>query len=100
MHKSEWQALVNRFIDGDMDAPAFETAFIRAYHMARLPGDVPYAMDLLFYEVDAYCADPALRGPDDIDEAQLKAVARALLARIDEPWPRSEGSAVTAPRGP
>jgi len=99
MHKSEWQALVNRLLDGDMDGPAFETAFIRAYNAARLPGDMPYAMDLLFYEVDAYCADPALRGPEDIDEAQLKSAARALLARIDEPWPRPAGAGVTAQRG-
>lgn len=99
MLRSEWQALVSRFLDGDMDGPAFETAFIAAYNAARLPGDVPYAMDLLFYEVDAYCADPALRGPEDIDEAQLRAAARALLARIDEPWSRPNGAAATAPQG-
>ena len=99
MHKSEWQALVNRLLDGDMDAPAFETAFIGAYNAARLPGDVPYTMDLLFYEVDAYCADPALRGPNDIDDAQLRAAARALVARIDESWPEPNGAAATAPQG-
>jgi hypothetical protein len=97
--KSEWQALVSRFLEGEMDAPAFETAFIRAYNMARLPGDVPYTMDLLFYEVDAYCADPALRGPEDIDDVQLKAAARALVARIDEPWPRPSGTVTSVPEG-
>jgi hypothetical protein len=36
----------------------------------------------LFFAVDAFCADPALREAEDIDEDQLRARVRAALAAL------------------
>lgn len=71
-----------------MDGPTFERAFLDA-RTADIDAGMSerFSIDLLFYEVDAYCSDPALMGPEDIDEEQLRIEARKCLARWDEPWP-------------
>lgn len=93
MDRRDWAALAEQFVEGKMTGPEFERAFILAHRHAAEHGEtIPYAMDLLFYEVDAYCADPALRGPEDIDEVELRAAAIRLLGRLDEKWPRPPGS--------
>jgi len=92
MRKEDWLELVTRFVSNDMPAPDFEHAFIAAYREVAEHGEsIPFAMDLLFSEVDAYQADAALRGPMDIDDAQLREAAARLLVRIDEPWPPLAG---------
>ncbi len=88
MDERSWRILVEAFVDGAIDAPAFEQQFLAMWREGRDAGARErYAVDLLFYEVDAYCADPALRDEHDIDEAELRAAARRCLARWDEPWP-------------
>jgi|GEM_PF-1658897 len=90
--KQEWEALIGEFIAGAMSGPDFERRFLDGHRQTvELGESVPYAVDLLFYEVDAYCQDPALRGPNDLDEAGLRDAARLLLPRIDEPWPPLPG---------
>ncbi|WP_164730373.1 colicin immunity domain-containing protein [Pelagibacterium montanilacus] len=74
------------FAEGRMNGPAFESRFLEMFRAHR-NGPMPYAVDLTFYAVDAYCADPALRDTDDIDEGQLRDQVRGYLARLDEPWP-------------
>lgn len=92
MTKAEWQELVRHFIEGELDGPAFERQFLDATRAATDKGEsVPYAIDLLFYEVDAYSALPELRGPNDLDEAGLREAARRLIERMDEPWPKLPG---------
>ncbi len=89
---AEWRSLLESFVEGRMSGPDFERAFLDAWRHDRDNGiRVARAVDTLFYEVDAYCADPALRGPNDIDEAALLAATREALARFDEPWPERPG---------
>ncbi len=83
-----WRTLLTDFLEGRTDGPAFETAFLDRSRAAVDAGErVPFAIDRLFYEVDAYCADPALFQPGDNDETALRAHAEEALARFDEPWP-------------
>lgn len=90
--REPWTSLMQRFIDGALDGPRFERGFLDAFREKRDAGErVPYAADLMFYEVDAYCADPALRGENDLDEAGLRNAARRLITRMDEPWPKLPG---------
>ncbi|SFZ83666.1 self-protective colicin-like immunity [Devosia enhydra] len=87
--KQPWERLMQALLDGEMDGPQFQDEFLAASRDATARGErVPYAADLMFYEVDAYCADPALRGENDLDEAGLRDAARRLITRLDEPWPK------------
>ena len=93
MHKADWQQLMQQFVSGAMSAPDFERVFLERSRAAVEAGErVPYAVDLMFYEVDAYCGDPALRGPTDNDDEMLRRHAERLLARIDEDWPPLPGA--------
>jgi hypothetical protein len=86
---AHWKHLILAFVEGRIDGPAFERRFldIRGEEINRGLSQ-RYAVDLLFYEVDAYCADPALAGPDDINEDQLRREAVRCLERWSEPWPK------------
>jgi len=84
-----WKRLIADFVDGLMDAPTFERRFLDLRRDEVNRGlSQRYTVDLLFYELDAYCADPSLAGPDDIDEDQLRHEARKCLQRWAEPWPK------------
>lgn len=88
METAPWRALLSAFADGAVGGPAFERAFLDLWRLAGDAGDrVPYAIDLLFYEVDAYCADPLLFQDGDNTEDMLMDHARAALARLHAPWP-------------
>lgn len=88
MRDDPWRTLIEAFAEGALDGPTFERRFLALRRGEIDRGESPrFAVDLLFYEVDAFCADPALRGPEDIDEAELRRQAQRCLARWDEPWP-------------
>jgi hypothetical protein len=84
-----WRHLILAFVEARIDGPTFERRFldIRGEEINRGLSQ-RYAVDLLFYEVDTYCADPALAGPDDINEDQLRREAVRCLERWSEPWPK------------
>lgn len=86
---SYWHRLISAFVDGLIDGPTFERRFLEIRREEVNQGlSQHYVVDLLFYEVDAYCADPSLAGPDDIDEDQLRREASKCLERWSEPWPK------------
>ncbi len=87
---THWKDLISAFIDGRIDGPTFERRFldIRREEIDRGLSQ-RYAVDLLFYEVDAYCADPSLAVPEDIDQDQLRREAIRCLQRWAEPWPNA-----------
>lgn len=88
MSDDPWRRLIEAFAYGALDGPDFERRFLDLRREEIDCGESQsFAVDLLFYEVDAYCADPALRGPGDIDEVELRRQAVFCLARWDEPWP-------------
>lgn len=93
MDKAGWQQMMQQFVAGQISAPEFERRFLEKSRVAVEAGErVPYAVDLMFYEVDAYCADPALRSADDNDDEMLRRHAERLLTRMDEAWPRLPGA--------
>jgi hypothetical protein len=95
MTRGEWRSLLESFVAGEIDGPAFERRFLDAWradydNQAKLPP----SLEWLFYEVDAYCAEPEIRGSKDLDDDGLRAATRQALARFDEPRPpRAQPSA-------
>lgn len=83
LHLAPFLALIRAFLAGAVDADGFERAYLDLSRedLHHRPRAVFLALDTLFADVDAYCADPALHGPDDLDAAGLRqAAARALEA--------------------
>jgi hypothetical protein len=86
--EKEWRALLQSFVMGELDGLTFERRFLDGWRSDRdTLGTSPYAIERLFYEVDAYCGYPELRGPQDLDEAGLRDATIEALARFDEPRP-------------
>lgn len=97
MSNANWRRLLEDFAEARLAASDFERRFLDAHRAAVAAGEtVPYAVDLMFYEVDAYSPDPSLRAPDDNDDEMLRAHAQRLLGRFDEPWPKLPGSPTDA----
>ena len=71
---SKYIELIERFTSGAIDAPAFESTYLTMFknESARLPDMAFGVLDELFADVDAYCADPELRGESDLDEETLR----------------------------
>jgi hypothetical protein len=89
-----FRELVLALLNDGMSASEFEASYIRAYNEAATNGmSIPFAADRLFYAVDAYQGDPALRGPLDIDEAALREEASQALEQWSAPWPHATTSA-------
>ena len=83
-----WRNLIETFVSGKIDAPTFELAFLDLHRSEVNRGEsIRYAVDLLFYEVDAYCADPRLRRTEDLDDEGLLVAARKALDDWELPWP-------------
>lgn len=76
--------LIRDFLAGATDADRFEAAWLdlsrRDDH--HRPRPVFLVLDTLFADVDAYCPDPALRRPEDLDAAGLREAAGRALARL------------------
>ncbi|MFC4532026.1 hypothetical protein [Sphaerisporangium dianthi] len=85
---------------GDLDAAGFAPAWLAARRRAltageRARGTVERALDDVFFALEDYAADPALREPGDLTDDELKALVRAVLGRLGDS-PRS----TPAPRPP
>ncbi len=79
--------LVHRYVSGELDGPSFETAFfaLNGRDPYLRPEPVHAVMEGFFQAVEDYVADPALRTePEDLDDDQLRARARQLLADLDQ----------------
>ncbi|TDQ55401.1 colicin immunity domain-containing protein [Actinorugispora endophytica] len=76
--------LARSYVEGEIEARAFETAFLRLFKTdERLFGPADYeALEELFWAVDSYCADPELRDERDLDEPQLRRYVQDFLDRI------------------
>ena len=78
--------LITRFVARKIAAADFERAYLDVFKSEKesLSAEDFDVLDRLFSDVDAYCGDPTLRGPEDLDEQQLRekcAEALAALAR-------------------
>jgi len=76
-----YRTLCRILVEGRMSGPEFETVFLSVF---RGEGDqfqppVASAVRRLFDAVEAYCADPGLRDPGDLDESGLRQAAAEFL---------------------
>jgi hypothetical protein len=76
--------IARALVESRITASEFETVFLSVF---RGEGDVfseveTRALHALFSDVDAYCADPTLRDPGDLDDAGLTASARRFLESV------------------
>lgn len=87
----DWLELLSAFTGRHIDEAVFHDRFFERWRAERDgPDPLPPAIEDLFYVVEAYCPDPALRTPDSLleaDDAELRASAEIALARlvIDRP---------------
>jgi hypothetical protein len=78
-------ALIRDFLAGRIDADRFERCYLdlSGQDLHHRPRAVFLVLDTLFADVDAYCPDPALRQPDDLDADGLREAAARAMARLE-----------------
>lgn len=76
--------LMKSFIENKIDANEFERSYLLMFKNDTSSWAEAEYEDLnnLFAEVDAFCADPELRGENDIDEDQLREAVKTTLATL------------------
>ena len=81
---AEYLDLMRAFLRGELTAIEFERRYIALFgeDEAIRPEPTFRVLNDLFFAVDAFCADSALRDADDLDEDQLRARVRAALATL------------------
>ncbi len=86
MNDAAWLHLVEEFVDGRCDVNAFHDRFFELWNaQPRFGPPCPAAIEQLFFTVEAYCPDPALRDPGSLyeaDEAEVRKDAEIALARL------------------
>jgi hypothetical protein len=86
---ADWRALIREFVEGRLSADDFHDRFLASWHAVRdavLPEPKPVSWR--FFEVEACCGDPALRGKYEIDAEQLLVAARRALEQFSSDVPR------------
>lgn len=86
MDISYYLSLIRNFIEGAISAPEFEHYYLRTFLADDrvLPQDIYEVLQKLFTDVDAYCQDASIRGPGDLDEADLLASAHSAYSALTE----------------
>ena len=76
--------LLNALVSGKMKPEAFEASYLLKFksEQTELPEESFAILDRLFGDVDSYCADPEIRGLDDIGNEELLANARNSLEAL------------------
>jgi hypothetical protein len=86
---ARWHMLVRDFAARRIDEAAFHDRFFELWHAStRAHAHIPPAIETLFFVVEAYCPDPALRDPDsayEADDAELRQAAEKALAELPIP---------------
>jgi hypothetical protein len=84
-----WHGLIRDFVERRIDERAFHDRFFELWHANPKTRDaIPPAVETLFYVVEAYCPDPALRDPSssyEADDAKLRQAAGKALAELPAP---------------
>ncbi len=91
MTDADWRALILDFVSGRSSEAAFHDRFLAAWRATRDAGEpLPPPVGDLFYVVEAYCPDPALRNPAspcEADDAELRLSAEQAFRRLQSPLP-------------
>ena len=89
MTDAVWRQLVQAFVERRIDERTFHDRFFDAWNaISKARGSVPPPIETLFYVVEAYCPDLALRDPNsayEADDAELRAAAETALAALPNP---------------
>lgn len=80
----DYVALMKAFLGDKMSGQEFERRYLDLFgnDVVERPLETFQALNDVFFAVDAYCADPTLREPDDLDEDQLRARVDVSLAAL------------------
>jgi len=81
MKLSPYINLIRSFLNGEIAVKEFERRYMRLFKddNTKWSQDEYEVLNELFSDLDAFCANPRLRKPGDLDEPQLrKNSARAL----------------------
>jgi self-protective colicin-like immunity protein len=72
------------FVENKIDASEFERSYLLMFKEDTTNWtEAEYeSLNYLFGEVDAFCADPELRGENDIDDDQLREATKTTLAKL------------------
>jgi hypothetical protein len=86
---AHWHQLVRDFVERRIDERTFHDRFFERWHASpRTRDDLPPPIEKLFYVVEAYCPDPALRDPKspyESDDDELRTAAITALAALPPP---------------
>ncbi len=76
--------LLESFTSDQIDAPQFEKSFLELFKndSSQFDESAYEVLDHLFYDVEDFCADPAIRDEEDLDEAQLKTKSKKHLEEL------------------
>jgi len=76
--------LLDDFVAGRTTADVFEAGYLDAFRADEVnhPVATSTILNWLFFQVDVYYGDPALREEGDIDAAQLRTAASTALATL------------------
>src|SRR5258708_16704807 len=76
--------LIESFLSNQISAPTFERAYLTKFkNDATDWSETEYEiLNQLFGDLDAFCADPELRGQGDLDEVQLRHSAAEATRRL------------------
>lgn len=76
--------LMKSFLENKIDANDFERRYFSMFKNDTSSWtEAEYEnLNYLFGELDAFCADPELRGENDIDEDQLREATKMTLAKL------------------
>ena len=79
-----YTTLMSEFVDGKLTAATFESAYLQKFKNegTMLPESVFSVLDRLFGDVDAYCADPSIRGSDGLGDEELLTATNTALAAL------------------
>jgi hypothetical protein len=84
MTRAEWRALLEAFVAGRIGADAFHRRFFEGWRANRSGGDVPRAIETLFYTVEAFTEESELRREGDASEEEMLEAARKALQQLRE----------------
>ena len=82
----EYLALMKSFHVGEITPVQFEGMYLALFKADQrlFPEEVFDVLNRLISDVDAFVADPEIRGQDDLDEQQLLACSREAYSRLME----------------
>jgi hypothetical protein len=78
--------LMSDFVEGKLSPQMFESAYLRKFknEQTMLPESAFSVLDRLFGDVDAYVAEPSIRGTDGLGDKELLAATKVALSELLE----------------